>query len=497
MSENTSENNPFKVSFNTQTYNRNDKKKEYWVKVQTEEMNLFGLYAKLGRGEHLILEDHDKKSAPFFVGCGIKDGHRNKENCYSRELLTLDADYGIPKLDEEYDFIMYSTFSHTKKLPKCRIILRLSREVNEIEYSKIANKMMNQYGLELFDTGASADYSRAMFFPSCSQESKKEDRIFKFNEGFISSLEVDEILAQCDEYEHIKSYSGTLPDPRGKDGQVGEFCRSFDNIHSIIEKFLPDVYERSKETNRYSYVPADSKNGAVVYDDDQYLYSNHASDPASTGHSENGYDLVRIHKFNGEESEMNAWMSALTEVNELRAKEMFEDQEEEKLCVESSNDDNQFLMDAPGVLGEMIKNNMAANPFEPIPEYAALSSLVTLSMALSNRYRYKFKQGKLNLSGIIIGKTGSGKNDPLRFFSSSCKTCFKKKAYDKIKSGPALAKSLVYDNGRAAFAIDEVHRLLAMSDSKELWAREVADILMVIFTARQYEFEPDLARTLI
>ena len=67
-----------------------------------------------------------------------------------------------------------------------------------------------------------------------------------------------------------------------------------------MSTYLSDIYEPSAVEGRYDYIPADSSAGVVVYDD-KFVFSHHASDPAS-GKLLNAFDLVRIHLFGDENS---------------------------------------------------------------------------------------------------------------------------------------------------------------------------------------------------
>ena len=89
-------------------------------------------------------------------------------------------------------------------------------------------------------------------------------------------------------------------DPLEKSGIVGAFCRAY-TIHEVIDTFLSDIYEPSVVEGRYSYIPATSSAGVIVYDD-KFLYSHHATDPACCKLL-NAFDLVRIHKFGDDEKE--------------------------------------------------------------------------------------------------------------------------------------------------------------------------------------------------
>jgi predicted P-loop ATPase len=83
-------------------------------------------------------------------------------------------------------------------------------------------------------------------------------------------------------------------DPMAKNGTVGAFCRTY-SAQDSIETFLSDIYAPSALIGRYDFIPADSTAGVVVYDG-KWVYSHHASDPAS-GKLLNSFDLVRVHKF--------------------------------------------------------------------------------------------------------------------------------------------------------------------------------------------------------
>lgn len=73
------------------------------------------------------------------------------------------------------------------------------------------------------------------------------------------------------------------------------FNRAYFPIENAITEFLGDAYEPAAVPGRYSYIPADSVAGVVIYDD-RFVYSFHASDPACERLS-NAFDIVRAHKF--------------------------------------------------------------------------------------------------------------------------------------------------------------------------------------------------------
>ena len=79
---------------------------------------------------------------------------------------------------------------------------------------------------------------------------------------------------------------------------VGAFCQTYD-VTEAIAQFIPDAYIPCGE-GRYTYSEGSTMGGAVLYDGGNFLYSHHATDPAS-GKLCNAFDLVRLHKFNEED----------------------------------------------------------------------------------------------------------------------------------------------------------------------------------------------------
>lgn len=170
------------------------------------------------------------------------------------------------------------------------------------EYEPIARKIASFIGMEIMDK-STFEPSRLMYWPSCSRDS---EFIFKYSDKPFASC--DGILGLYsdwkdrsewpkiqDETEIIKREISRQKDPLEKENIVGAFCRVY-NIYRAIETFLQDVYEAGNAEDKFTYIQGSVANGATVYDDGKYLYSFHATDPASRILC-NSFDLVRIHKF--------------------------------------------------------------------------------------------------------------------------------------------------------------------------------------------------------
>lgn len=247
-----------------------------------------------------------------FVGGFLKGGRRKADAVQSRSLLTLDADHLTMDLWEsvpllfEHAAAIYSTHSHTPEKPRERLIIPLSRPVTPDEYEPIARKVAEIFGMNLFDD-TTYQASRLMYWPSCPRDG---EYIFEYqDEPFLNP---DTILAKYENWTDISSWPTSerenavkvherkkAGDPAAKPGIIGAFCRVYD-IASAIETFLPDVYEPSRKADRYTFIGGSTSGGLVLYDN-QFAYSNHATDPTG-GKLTNAFDLVRIHKF-GEQDE--------------------------------------------------------------------------------------------------------------------------------------------------------------------------------------------------
>ena len=253
----------------------------------------------------------DIKDVGGFVAGHLKQGRRKKGHVLSRSMITLDMDFGTADIWEEltllfpYRCALYSTHSHRKDNPRYRLIIPLSRDVRPEEYGAVARMLAKEIGIDLFDV-TTYDVERLMYWPSVSKDG---DYIFEVQNG--SLLNPDDVLKKYDDWKDITTWpvsskesqiiqknATTQKDPLTKEGIVGAFCRTY-SITETIEKFLTDIYQPSTVPNRYDHIGSESSAGVVVYDD-KFVYSHHASDPAS-GKLLNAFDLVRVHKFGDED----------------------------------------------------------------------------------------------------------------------------------------------------------------------------------------------------
>lgn len=255
-------------------------------------------------------QQDDLKDVGGFVG-GLLNGSRRKSGSVkSRCLITLDMD-NIPAGGTEdvlkrvngleCAFVAYSTRKNEGAAPRLRVILPTDRELVPDEYEPIARKIASLIGIDQCDP-TTFQCERFMYWPSCSRGAE-----YVFQCGDKPFLSADGVLSMYQDWRDSREWA-EIPgiekriernlkrqqDPTEKNGIIGAFCRVYD-VPAVIGKYLPDIYEPC-EGGRYTYAAGSTSAGAVLYESGKFLYSNHATDPAS-GKLLNAFDLVRVHKF--------------------------------------------------------------------------------------------------------------------------------------------------------------------------------------------------------
>ena len=320
-------------------------------------------YSSLPKAKKDELKDHGG-----FVGGFLQDGKRNTGSVMGRQVGCLDAD-NIPggvdfislvrKALPDTEWFLYSTHKHTATAPRYRVVILFDREVSETEYPAILRQVANDIGMDYFDD-TTYEATRMMYWSSCPKDAE-----FVFEENSGEALKTGEYLARYADWRDPMSWptssrQGTIiqneikkqGDPLLKEGIIGAFCRTYYPIQNAIKTFLSDVYSPTEKDRRWSYIPAESTAGVVIYDD-RFAYSHHATDPAN-GQLLNAYDLVRIHRFPDDNpresaSRMNEFAKDLDEVKILLDRER---QEKALPGVQVHTADPAACRPAGGKLGE-------------------------------------------------------------------------------------------------------------------------------------------------
>ena len=269
-------------------------------------------YKKMGKPEQDKIKD-----VGGFVGGSLSGGRRNTGSVASRQILTLDLDFApvdffaTLEMLADYACCVYSTHKHNPEAPRYRLLIPLDREATPDEYEAISRRIADEIGINYFDD-TTYQASRLMYWPSVSS-----DGIYSYDYLDLPFLKADKVLATYTDWTDTsywpessraagirKKLAEKQGDPCIKPGLIGAFCRTY-TITEAIDKFIPEAYVKCDMPNRYTYTGGSTAAGLVVYEDDKFAYSNHATDPAS-GKLCNAFDLIRLHRFSEKDSEVAA-----------------------------------------------------------------------------------------------------------------------------------------------------------------------------------------------
>ena len=252
------------------------------------------------------------KDVGGFVGGKLKDSKRKAGNVLGRDIITLDMDNIQPGGTQDVlkrvealgcAYAVYSTRKHEEARPRLRLLIPTSHTCTADEYEPIARKLAGMIGMELCDP-TTFQAHRLMYWPNCCKDSQYvyqyADKPFLDVDGLLSLYKNWRDTAEWPQVpgmqqKHVK-LAARQSDPTAKSGIVGAFCKVY-NIYNVMEAYLPGVYEPvESSTDRYTYMGGSTVGGAIVYENGTFLYSHHATDPASERLC-NSFDLVRLHKF--------------------------------------------------------------------------------------------------------------------------------------------------------------------------------------------------------
>lgn len=249
-----------------------------------------------------------------FVGGTLKGLQRKAINVTGRDLITLDLDSISPGDTDNVvrtvdslgmAYVIYSTRSHTEHRPRLRVVVPTDRTMTVDEYEPIARKLASLIGIDMCD-GTTFEASRLMYWPSCPKDAQ-----YVYHVGDKRFLSADGMLGLYDDWHDVRSWPqvpgheasqrerqllAKQGDPKTKHGIVGAFCRVY-GIREALDEYLPHAYTTVEgSADRLTFATGSTVAGAVIYDDDQFLYSHHNTDPCG-GQLVNAFDLLRIHKF--------------------------------------------------------------------------------------------------------------------------------------------------------------------------------------------------------
>jgi predicted P-loop ATPase len=270
----------------------------------------------------------DLKDVGGFVAGQLEGNRRKASNVLTRDVITLDLDNIQPGGTQDVlcriealgcAYVVYSTRKHEETKPRLRVLVLLDRTATADEYEPIARKLAQIIDINLCDP-TTFEASRLMYWPSCCVDST-----YVYLYGDKPFLSVDGMLSLYSDWRNVLEWpevpgvqqthvklAAKQGNPLEKIGVVGAFCKIYD-VYRAIETFLPGEYISCDDgSGRYTFTGGSTTGGAVIYDNGNFLYSHHATDPAG-GKLCNAFDLVRLHNF----SELDDDAKADTPVNKL------------------------------------------------------------------------------------------------------------------------------------------------------------------------------------
>lgn len=312
----------------TRETSRLTRKSVSWESVKKR----LGTHARMSvtMAEYLAL-DRDTQTAHkdrgyYVLGAFSNDIRRNEEFEF-RDAVVLDIDDApvdvLMRLASAYrgvcETFIHSTTKHQAHKPRFRVVMPTDRPMSPVEFEALSRGMAAKLDIALVDP-ISFRAAQMVFFPVVPSDAPVFTASWEGPwlpvDATLDALYLD--WRDRGEWPRKKGDVGglvearKLGDPRDKPGLIGAFCRAYD-IHRALDDLLPGVYEGEGERRRFAQ--SEGGAGAAIYNDGHWFYSNHTGhDPAADGHSHNAYDLVRIHRFGGDDTQMRAFAAGLDDV---------------------------------------------------------------------------------------------------------------------------------------------------------------------------------------
>lgn len=194
-------------------------------------------------------ETDDKASQGWYCPAEFNPRRRHSENFVARHALTLDYDVVTPAQIKrilaafaEYEYVVYTTWSHTPEKPRLRVVMPLTRACSADEFCAVSRMVASIGGIE-FAARESHTPPQFMFQPTRKPGAEHKARRHKG-----AWVDVDTHLGLYADWtdrsqwphrkEHDEQYApGDLPaPPTSKPGVIGAFCRAYD-VPTAIDRF--------------------------------------------------------------------------------------------------------------------------------------------------------------------------------------------------------------------------------------------------------------------
>lgn len=195
-----------------------------------------------------------------------------------------------------FDSILHTTYSHTTKHPRYRIILFLSRPLKPHELKLLGSYVIGSLGLaDCADSGC-LDPSRLFYMPRCPNEERKLQYYHARVRG--QRLDVDALLLEA---EREQAAQETLQTQRRAtvNGSVIDAFNALEGVGPILERHGYTAHRGGRWLWEGSTTGAAGVRLLPDVGKAERVYSSHGGDPLNDGHAHDAFDCFRILEHGG------------------------------------------------------------------------------------------------------------------------------------------------------------------------------------------------------
>lgn len=258
---------------------------------------------------------------PLYIGGNLitSGGQRIDSNMGDRWLVTLDYDdlsfHDASKLWIKvkrlpFEALIHTSFSHTDKAPKLRVIIPLEKPVSKDEYKKVA-----AYWIAKFEAGVADKVSKLSnhpMFMACKLvdgqcHSLRSSRA-QATPSFFNWERDGEILDAQEKHSVQIVQKAPIQHKKRKPGGLGSFRKSSNKlinqfnekytIEEVIDYFLTDFYTFERGRYKYKDSSSDAPGGCILKNSDgnEYFMTHSSTDPAH-GKRHDAFGLLSLQLF--------------------------------------------------------------------------------------------------------------------------------------------------------------------------------------------------------
>lgn len=242
--------------------------------------------------------DH-KDCGGYVLGEFREGGLRRNDTLVNRTGIALDFDHGAQLIPERVArigvwAIWHTTYSSAPDDMRVRVIIPLSEPIPGEDYAAVASAVVERMSAQALVDRSCLRPAQFMWRPAAQHPDW-------YKWGHIDGPLLDSLALRREVAPPGAVKTRMKADPTTAPGAVGAFCRAYPTLDSLIAEW--DLPYEKVDADRYRFHGTHSEPGmGPVRGQPGIYYSHHTTDPAG-GEAVNGFDLVRIHKFVGQDDD--------------------------------------------------------------------------------------------------------------------------------------------------------------------------------------------------